>query len=233
MILKKIFSSGIISIFLSQHILCGTVPSIPIEDEDRERRPVRTRQSNHDTNEPTINETIIGASALIIAGYGAYRTYQAFQGNQEQETNDLSEISNDEMYADYHEINLSSYSTDSIEQYTQNKVRAESSSFVPQSRTQPYRSKIDLHDVRNDFYPYLCKKISKFQKLYHTSKIQSNKVIIITGTGKKRAGPNFRLKNEVKKILDSDEFFLKRISHYKDNNSDDGFISAFLRKNIC
>ena len=216
MLLKKISVSFMACTFFSQNILCGTAQSVP-RDENEEEKPV-TRQSVNNSSDPSLSDSAIGTSAVIlgaaIAGYGLYK---AFQSTEPQEENSLQKTN----FEEYDElIDLSSFAELTEQSSEPLQVVAQGGGY----------HKVDLHEVRSSFYYYLRDEIYRLQNLYHESKIPSGKVLVITGTGKKRPGPNFRLKNEVIRALKEDDFFLRRILSYEDKNPDDGFVKVFLRK---
>jgi len=218
MLLKKISVSFMVCALFSQHILCGTAQSVPRHENDEEK-PV-TRQSVNNSSDPSLSDSAIGTSAVIlgaaIAGYGLYK---AFQSTESQEENSLQKT-NFEEYDELNHIDLSSFAELTEQSSEPLQVVAQGGGY----------HKVDLHDARKNFLPYLHDEIYRLQKLYHESKISSGKVLIITGTGKKRPGPNCRLKNAVIRVLKEDDFFLSRILSYEDKNPDDGFVKVFLRK---
>lgn len=89
--------------------------------------------------------------------------------------------------------------------------------------------KIDLHPVYNgNFEQHLRNEVNKHQLAYQRSEIKENKFYIITGTGKQRAGPNFRLQNAVSELLKED-YYRSRIAYYRIEK--EGVFAIFLRKN--
>jgi hypothetical protein len=90
-------------------------------------------------------------------------------------------------------------------------------------------ARIDLHPVYNkNPRKHLRNEIFKRQIAYGRSETKDNKLYIITGTGKKRAGPDFRLQNAVDGWLQED-YCSSRISKYQ--LEQEGFFVVFLRKN--
>ncbi len=88
--------------------------------------------------------------------------------------------------------------------------------------------RIDLHPVYNkNPRKHLREAIFKRQIAYERSETEDGKIYIITGTGKKRTGPNFRLQNTVDEWL-QEEYCSRRISEYK--LEQEGFFMILLRK---
>ena len=168
------------------------------------------------------------ALGIFIERVGKQGIYKAFQSTEPQEENSFQKINfeeQDDLYEN--SIDLSSFS-DLTEQSSEPlQVVAQGGLYEAQGGGY---NKVDLHDARKNFLPYLRGEIYRLQKLYHESKISSGKVLVITGTGKKRPGHNFTLKKAVINVLDTDDFFLSLISSYEDKNPDDGFVKVFLRK---
>ena len=93
-------------------------------------------------------------------------------------------------------------------------------------------SRLDLHPVyNNNPRKYLRDWIYKCQKKYHRLQTKDNKMIrIITGTGKKRPGPNYRLQESVRQWL-QEPYIQRRIKRFY--LEDEGMFNVFLRKDLC
>lgn len=227
--LKEPTASMLVFLFFISNTLAGTGSShLSQNEEEKSSRKAQIRSSSELSNTDLL--VSLGAGAALAGAL-----FAAYKMSSSSSSRDIGKLDEKE----------APQTTFSIKASRENQV----SSFLPSTTPIAVLSiptidlsiyeielrrearTFDLHPVYNSNpRNHLRQAIYKLQKAYYLSQAKEDEMVrIITGTGKNRPGPNYRLRDNVFQWL-QESYLHRRVERYW--TQDEGMINIILRKRM-